>query len=175
MDEVGPGDVADPIAAAAENARRKADAVARVCGPDDVVLGADTVLVVDDGWLGKPASRGAARAMLASLAGRTHRVATAVALVAGDVRRDCVETTRVTMRALDEAAIDAYHAVVDPLDKAGAYNIDEPGPLDGGVVASIDGSYANVMGLPVERLVPWLAELGVIDAPAPGARGSRER
>ncbi len=163
VDEVGPTEVADPVAAAAENARRKAAAVAATSGDDDVVLAADTVLVVDDGWLGKPASRPAAHAMLASLAGKTHRVATAVAIVANEGRRECVETTRVAMRPLDRRAIEAYHAAVDPLDKAGAYNIDEPGPLDGGVVADIDGSYANVMGLPIERIEPWLVELGVID------------
>ena len=63
---------------------------------------------------------------------------------------------KVSLKALGDAEIRAYHAAVDPLDKAGGYDINAHGPIPGGVVASIDGSYSNVMGLPMERLVPVL-------------------
>lgn len=158
VDEVSPADGV-PWQAVAENARRKARAVP--CGVGEVVLGADTILVLTDEWLGKPADRGVAAAMLALLAGRVHRVATAVCLTFSGGEEAFVEETQVRMRSLTPAEIAAYHDVVNPLDKAGAYNIDEHGPLPGGVVEAIEGSFVNVMGLPLERLAPRLSALGI--------------
>ena len=132
------------------NAYRKAREVAKRY-PDSLVLGADTLVYLDTALFGKPATHDEARKMLEQLAGRTHDVVTAVCLIHLRTHRQktFVETTGVKFRPLDAAVIRRYLAKVDPLDKAGAYAIQEEGDL---IVDSISGSYSNVMGLPVERL-----------------------
>ena len=135
------------------NARLKAAAVAGA-HPGTWVIGADTLVFLDGIPLGKPADRAAAAAMLAALSGRTHDVRTGVCIVdPGGRARTFHETTRVTFRALDAAAIRAYHALVNPLDKAGAYGIQEHGER---IIEKIDGPYDNVMGLPVAAVVAAL-------------------
>jgi septum formation protein len=137
-------------------ALEKAAAVGRR-RPEALCLGCDTVVVLDGEILGKPADPAAARAMLTRLAGREHLVYSSVALFqaarghhAGDHR-----VTRVRFRRLDEAEIAAYVATGEPMDKAGAYGIQGFGSM---LVASIEGCYFNVMGLPVEALRRlWLA------------------
>jgi septum formation protein len=141
----------------------------------DVVLVADTSVVLGDTILGKPIDEGhgdrergtaAAEAMVARLAGRTHRVLTRFVLArAGNVASDDVlhaETveTRVTFRPLSEGAVRAYAASGEGLDKAGGYAVQG---LGAGLVARIDGSYANVVGLPACELVVALATLGLVD------------
>ena len=166
--EVGPEDHEDPWWAVRENARRKAVAAMGLAveSAREAILTADTILVLRGCWIGKPRDRGEAMQILTDLAGQVHQVATAVALV-GPVEAGFsgsevsgidpwVEVTEVVLKPLAAAEIRAYHAAVDPLDKAGGYDINEHGPLPGGVVASIRGSYSNVMGLPMERLVPRL-------------------
>ena len=140
----------DPGTLCETNARLKATAVATE-HPGSWVIGADTLVFLDGTALGKPVDRAAAAAMLAVLAGRTHDVRTGVCVVdpAGRVRT-FHETTRVTFRPLDAAAIQAYHARVNPLDKAGAYGIQEHGER---IIEKIDGPYDNVMGLPVAAVV----------------------
>ena len=125
-----------------------------------VVLAADTGVVLDRRVLGKPQDPADARSMLRSLSGRVHEVMTSVFLLrTDDGRHVCdVETTRVTFRAYDQAVIDAYVATGDPLDKAGAYGIQSGG---GDLVQSVEGSWSNVVGLPLERLDPWMARIGV--------------
>ncbi len=141
-----------------ENARLKAVAVASVA-PDAVVIGADTLVFIDDQPLGKPADLEEARAMLSRLSGRTHRVCTGVCLVApGSAPRTFHEITEVDFRPLAPAAIDAYLALVDPLDKAGAYGIQEHGER---LVTEIRGGFDNVMGLPVARVQAALGEIGL--------------
>ncbi|MCZ7640175.1 MAG: Maf family protein [Verrucomicrobia bacterium] len=140
------------------NAHRKARAVAKRY-PDRLVLGADTMVGLGGRRFGKPRDPGEARAMLTELSGRTHEVITGVCLL---VLRDhqerlFAETTRVTFRALGEAEIRAYLAAVNPLDKAGAYAIQEQGDR---LVADLEGSYANVVGLPVERVLEELRRWG---------------
>jgi septum formation protein len=137
------------------NAHRKARAVAKKF-PDVLVLAADTLVFLDDAILGKPADLAEAQRMLEKLQGRTHQVVTGMDLIHLRAHRERVfaVSTDVRFRALDAGQIQNYFAKVNPLDKAGAYAIQEYGDL---IVEEISGSYSNVVGLPVERLQ---AELG---------------
>jgi septum formation protein len=132
------------------NACRKARAVANE-HPEALVLGADTLVFADGILYGKPPNMEAAHRMLEELQGRAHHVVTAVCLLHLAARRQRVfaETTTVTFRPLDAAKIRHYLARVNPLDKAGAYAIQEEAGL---LIERISGSYSNVVGLPVERL-----------------------
>jgi len=132
------------------NAYRKARAVAKKY-PDAVVLGADTLVCLETLLFGKPANLEAAYGMLEQLSGRTHQVVTSICLLHLRERRQRLfaETTEVTFRSLDAVLIRRYLEQVNPLDKAGAYAIQEHGDL---LVERISGSYSNVVGLPVERL-----------------------
>lgn len=136
------------------NAHRKARTVAKRF-PDRLVLGADTLVALGARRFGKPRDFAEAVRMLSELAGQTHEVVTGVCLLALRDHRERLfaETTRVTFRPLREDEIRAYLTAINPLDKAGAYAIQEQGDR---LVADLDGSYANVVGLPVERV---LAEL----------------
>jgi septum formation protein len=132
------------------NAYRKARAVAKKF-PDALVLGADTLVYRDTFLYGKPANLEEAYQMLEQLQGRTHQVVTAICLLRLREHRQRVfaEDTAVTFRPLDAVAIRRYLAKVNPLDKAGAYAIQEEGDL---LIEKISGSYTNVVGLPIERL-----------------------
>jgi len=135
------------------NATLKAAAVAAV-RPDASVIGADTLVFIDEMPLGKPANLDAAREMLRRLSGRTHQVCTGVCVIdPGGGRNAFHDITEVTFLTLDEAAIDRYLSVANPLDKAGAYGIQESGEL---IIAEIRGSYDNVMGLPVDKVIAAL-------------------
>jgi septum formation protein len=143
-----------------ENAVRKAAAVAAE-RPLATVIGADTLVFIDGMPLGKPADMADARAMLRLLSGRIHRVCTGVCVIFPDgVRRVFHGLTEVTFRALEEVEIDEYFARVNPLDKAGAYGIQEYGER---IVAGISGSFENVMGLPVTEVMAVLGEFGLPD------------
>jgi septum formation protein len=137
------------------NAWRKAYSVAKKHS-DALVLGADTLVFLDTALYGKPADLEAAYRMLEALQGRTHYVVTAICLLHLRERRQRVftETSAVTFRPLDALKIRRYLAKVNPLDKAGAYAIQEEGSL---IIEKISGSYSNVVGLPVERLEQELA------------------
>lgn len=141
------------------NAYRKARAVAKR-HPDAVVLGADTLVYLGTRAFGKPASKHAAEAMLKSLQGRTHRVATGVCLVHLRAHRayTFVDITEVRFKRLNAAAIQDYLERVNPLDKAGGYAIQEHGER---IVKGIVGSRSNVVGLPVERLEIELNRFGI--------------
>ena len=132
------------------NAYRKARVVAKQI-PDALVLGADTLVYAGTQLFGKPTSLAQAEEMLEQLQGRTHQVVTGVCLV--HLRRlrqrIFVETTHVTFRPLNAKQIRYYLYAVDPLDKAGAYAIQEKGDL---LVENVAGSHSNVVGLPMERL-----------------------
>lgn len=132
------------------NAWRKAHAVAKR-HRDTLVLAADTLVFLDREILAKPADLADAARMLARLAGRTHQVVTGVCLLHQRAHRQRLfaETTDVTFHPLDAARIRRYLAKVNPLDKAGAYAIQEHGPE---IVESLDGSLTNVVGLPLERV-----------------------
>jgi septum formation protein len=150
---------ASPDVVAMQNAQRKARAIAGR-HPHSIVIGADTIVVLDGKIFGKPRDRDDARRMLGQLAGQRHEVITGVCLVHRSLDTELVfaDTTRVWMRPLLPAQIAEYHAKIDPLDKAGAYAIQEHGE---GIVERIDGSYNNVIGLPTERLQATLERLGM--------------
>lgn len=118
---------------------------------DSLVLGSDTTVVIDGDILGKPEDMEEARSMLRRLSGRAHTVYTAVALrwQAGDFMDDFVESSQVRFRTLDEEAIGEYFDRVNPLDKAGAYGIQEGREL---IIEAVEGSVENVMGLPLQAL-----------------------
>ena len=143
------------------NAYRKARAVAKKF-PDALVLGADTLVFVDTTLLGKPATLERAYEMLEQLQGRTHQVVTAICLLNLRNHRQKIfsDLTEVTFRPLDAVAIRRYLNRVNPLDKAGAYAIQDNGDL---IVEKISGSYTNVVGLPLEKLgevlAGWAAQL----------------
>ena len=156
---------ADPQLSARElvllNARRKS-AARRGWRAGAVVLGVDTLVSLDGATLGKPRDLADAARTLARLAGRTHRVYTGVSLEQTDAGRAVafVEETRVTFRPLTAGEIAEYHRLIDPLDKAGSYAAQEHGEK---IIASVDGSWSNVMGLPMETLASVLAgEFGVV-------------
>lgn len=132
------------------NAHRKARAVAKK-HPDALVLGADTLVFVGEEIMGKPADTAAAERMLAQLQGKTHQVVTGISLIHLRAHRErlLAASTDVTFHPLDAVQIRDYLAAVNPLDKAGAYAIQERGEL---IVAAISGSYSNVVGLPLEPL-----------------------
>ncbi|HVY70857.1 MAG TPA: Maf family protein [Verrucomicrobiae bacterium] len=142
------------------NAGRKAAAVAAL-HPAEIVLGADTLVALEGRLYGKPRDLPGARRMLGELQGRTHEVVTGVCIVRLRPARRTVfaVTTEVTFHPLTAAQIDRYLAKTQPLDKAGAYGIQDHGDL---IVARISGSYSNVVGLPQERmreeLGHWAAE-----------------
>lgn len=148
-----------PRDAAAALALDKARAIARRVG-QDIVLGADTIVVIDGEPLGKPAGPDEARAMLRRLRGREHEVITAVAVVdARTGRSDTVSVvSRVRMADYGEAEIEAYVASGEPLDKAGAYAIQARGAA---LVAGLEGSLSNVIGLPLAETARLLAAFGV--------------
>ncbi|MFN0066346.1 MAG: Maf family protein [Limisphaerales bacterium] len=136
------------------NASRKANAVAERF-PAHVVLGADTEVALGRRVFGKPRDRAEAADFLAALAGRAHEVITGVALVQRRpaVLRAFTVVTRVKFLPLGAAQIADYLARIEPCDKAGAYAVQEHGEL---IVEAVEGSFSNVVGLPVERV---LAEL----------------
>lgn len=138
-------------------ARRKAEAVAREAEADAVVIGADTVVLLDGKLLGKPRDEAEAKAMLRSLSGRAHQVVSGIAVVAGSTCLTDTVITNVEMRVLSDEEIDAYVHRDHPLDKAGAYGIQEAAGL---FVTGIQGDYYNVVGLPLCRLGELLAKVG---------------
>ncbi len=137
-------------------AREKALAVWRV-RPQDVVLGADTIVVVDESILGKPRDADDAARMLRMLSGRVHRVITGVCLVGpGAIQaRTTSESTLVTMSKLSDDEICAYVATGEPMDKAGAYAIQG---MASRWIPRIEGDYSNVVGLPVALVYRMLRE-----------------
>jgi septum formation protein len=151
---------ADPRALVAHNAALKADWVAQR-HPAAFVLGADTTVFVDGTVLNKPADLAEARAMLRRLAGRTHTVYTGLAFrrAADGLRWDEGVASEVTFHELDERAIDSYLEKVHTLDKAGSYSIQEHREL---IVAGYQGSFSNIMGLPLEATKQILTRCGLL-------------
>jgi septum formation protein len=151
-----PGPLVEGVAQLAE-VKARAVAAER---PDAIVLGADTMVVIDGAALGKPADRREAVAMLRRLRGRVNEVLTGVAVidVAGGRIFTGTEVTRVTMARYPDELIERYAASGAPLDKAGAYAIQD---LDGALVEGIEGSYTNAVGLPLALTARLLTAAGV--------------
>ncbi len=140
---------------------KAADVASRIS--DGVIIGADTVVVVDDHILGKPSDPDDARRMLKMLSGRPHYVYTGICVIrrAGGQTEQTLTNfvqTEVVFGHLTDDIINAYVATGEPLDKAGAYGIQERGSV---LVEGIVGDYFNVVGLPVYRLSRMLAEVGI--------------
>lgn len=147
-----------PQALTVENARRKATAAAALSA-EALCIGADTLVYLDGEPLGKPADRDEALAMLRRLSGRAHEVCTGVYLAweRGRQGRGFHVISEVIFKPLTDDMILAYHERVNPLDKAGAYGIQEHGDM---IISGHAGSWTNVMGLPMERLVQELEAAG---------------
>lgn len=149
---------------AAGNARLKAEAVAEK-HPDDWVLGADTIVVLENEIFGKPGDLEQARDFLRRLSGRQHEVLTAVMLINKSQQRqyEFVERSQVIFRELSELDIEKYLQLVPVLDKAGAYGIQEHGEI---LVESINGELENIIGLPVKALQRYLIMAGILPGTA---------
>jgi len=143
-------------------AERKARAAAErlADATDGLLLAADTAVVIDGESLGKPTDPAESAAMLRRLRGRTHEVLTAVFLLRTDDGRSVgeVDSTRVHFRPFDDATVAVYVRSGEGVDKAGAYAIQGRGVL---LVERIEGSWSNVVGLPLERLPDWVSRLGI--------------
>ncbi len=138
-------DASVPVAEAVGNlSRRKAMAVC--CGREDVVIAADTVVVIDGEVLGKPHTEEDAKGMLRRLSGRTHEVMTGVTVRNESHAETFTEITKVTFRNLSDGEIAAYVKTGDPMDKAGSYGVQGKAGM---FVCSLEGDYFNVMGLPI--------------------------
>ena len=130
--------------------------------PDSWVIGADTIVFIDNAILGKPTSRDEARAMLRRLSAKTHRVLTGYCICrkrTGHHISECV-STEVSFKELSEKEIDWYIDSGEPFDKAGAYAIQGIGTF---LVRRINGSYTNVVGLPVCEVLEYLIKEGIVD------------
>ncbi len=162
--EVRPADVDEsvhpdeaPVPHCERLARTKAATLAEQ-HPDALVIGCDTIVVLDGDILGKPESPEEAHRSLTRLSGRTHTVFTAVAVSRHGETRSAVESVSVTFRPLSPEQITAYVATGEPMDKAGAYGIQGYGAT---IVERIDGDYFAVMGLPLGRMITLLTEIGI--------------
>ena len=150
--------IAGPEEMVLKNAKLKASTLSDL-EPDALVLGSDTTVALGEQVLNKPADMEDARRMLKMLSGHTHTVCTAVALYwkFGSLAHVFVDCSQVCFKELDDARINQYFQLVDPLDKAGAYGIQAGREL---IVESVEGSIENVMGLPIQRLALTMEKLG---------------
>ena len=165
IDEPGPPNggfgQASPAAIAEKCARLKAQSVSAAY-PGAWVLGADTVVVIEGRICGKPADGAGAVRMLEILSGREHEVITGICLVgpAGKGCRIGSVVTRVSFKPLSKGEIEAYVRTGEPMDKAGAYGIQDRGAF---LVRSVQGSYTNVVGLPLCEVIDWLMDENIIE------------
>jgi septum formation protein len=150
-----PAEGEDPVAYVERLAREKADAVPARDG--DIVLAADTTVALDGTILGKPGDDAEARRMLRALSGRRHQVHTGVAVRSDGRVGSAVATTHVTMARIGELDMDWYIRTGEPLDKAGAYALQDGGGL---FVEALEGSASNVVGLPLALVAELLTEAG---------------
>jgi septum formation protein len=148
-----------PSELARYNAQLKATDVARQY-PDAVVLGADTVVALGSEIFGKPRDLDEAARMLGQLVGKRHEVVTGIALIDDHRGRIILRAlySTVTFRSLSAAEINSYLKIINPLDKAGAYSAQESANA---IIERINGSFTNVVGLPMELVGPLLASVGV--------------
>ena len=148
------------LALVKENARIKASSVAQ-SNLQHWVLGADTLVALEERVLGKPKSIGEATEMLQFLSGQTHQVSTGLCLINRtlDYEETRVETSQVTFKEINDSTIAEYFKEVNPLDKAGSYAIQSRPDL---IIKKFEGSHSNVIGLPLELLEGWLREKDII-------------
>ena len=147
-----------PHKLAVAHARDKAVDVSKSCSDNAIIIGADTIVVLEDKVYGKPVDRADAVRMLTNLSGREHTVISGVAVVKGQHIFTGYASTTVTFKQLSRDQIERYVATGEPMDKAGAYAIQGKGTL---LVESIHGCYNNVVGLPLVTLAELLCQAGV--------------
>ena len=158
IDESYPDDL--PVSEVAQYiASKKAAAYRDAMADDELVITADTVVIVGDEILGKPVDEADARRMLREISGRTHQVTTGVCMLTTTQERRFAVTTDVTFKELSDEEIDYYISHYKPFDKAGAYGIQEWIGYIG--VTGLQGSYYNVMGLPVQRIYETLRQIDI--------------
>ena len=138
--------------------REKADAAAKLCTSEEIVITADTMVFLNDQRLGKPHDEADALRMLTELQGRRHTVCTGVTVRQGNYILTESEETGVVFRHASESELRAYIATGEPMDKAGAYGVQGKGAL---LVERLEGDFFNVMGLPVLRLSRMLLRFGI--------------
>lgn len=138
--------------------REKSDAARLLCGPEEIIITADTMVFLDEKRLGKPKNEDEALAMLTALAGRQHTVCTGVTVRQGERILTAAEHTDVYFHPATESQLRAYIRTGEPMDKAGAYGVQGKGAL---LVERIDGDFFNVMGLPVSLLSDLLKPFGI--------------
>ena len=143
-----------PAEEVARVSRAKAEAIAR--NAEDVVIAADTIVVLEEEVLGKPKDEADAVRMLTALSGRDHQVMTGMTVLRGEKALTCTEITDIHFRPLSQKEIEAYVATGEPMDKAGSYGIQGGAAL---FAEKMHGDYYNVMGLPVCRLWQMLREI----------------
>ena len=151
-----------PADFALKNAEIKAKSVLDKVGENDFILSADTIVVVDDMVLGKPVDADDARIMLGLISGKIHKVITGFSILSWDQKvsfSDAI-TTLVKIKNLSQDEINGYINTGEPFDKAGSYGIQGIGSF---MIHSISGSYTNVVGLPVARVISSLRKFGVVD------------
>lgn len=166
QDEPNPQDFQTPLGYVLACAAQKAQEVASA-HQEAVVIGSDTIVVLDGEILLKPKGKEQAKSYLQKLSGRTHEVITAVTVVKGNSEQSFHEAVNVTFFELPEAWINAYIETEDPYDKAGAYGIQT---VSGLFVKGIQGDYNAVVGLPVAELTQKLAVAGFISLEGSGVR-----
>jgi len=140
-------------------ALQKAKNVSPLCGDDDIIIAADTLVYLDGHPLGKPCSPDGAAVMLRQLSDRRHVVYTGVAILKGEIHITGSEKTAVYFREISEKEISEYVKTGEPMDKAGAYGAQGRGAV---FIERIDGDFFNVMGLPLCRLSIMLRNFGVV-------------
>ena len=150
-----------PLELVKQNARIKAVEVSNRY-PDHLILGADTIVSLNEKVFGKPRDLDQAKQMLLTLSGKTHLVSTGICLCK---KRECfletrVESSKVTFKKIEDQIIEEYFSAVDPLDKAGSYAMQTRPEL---IIEKFSGSRSNVVGLPMELLKNWLEEIGFKD------------
>ena len=142
-------------------AQKKAKAYRETMADDELIITADTIVVLDDKVLGKPKDAEEARCMLHALSGKTHQVVTGVVLTTQELQKHFSVVSNVTFKTLSDNEIDYYVDTYKPMDKAGAYGIQEWIGYVG--VTRLEGSYFNVMGLPVQRIYEAMKEFSICD------------
>ncbi|MCX4370280.1 MAG: Maf family protein [Dysosmobacter sp.] len=157
VDETFPEELTPPQVVAYIS-RKKAEAAAKLCAEDDIVITADTMVFLDQSRLGKPRDETHALEMLMALQGRKHTVCTGITVRRGMRSLTETESTSVFFRSVTETELRSYIATGEPMDKAGAYGVQGRGAL---LVERLEGDFFNVMGLPVLRLSRMLKQFGI--------------
>lgn len=149
---------ADACTLVRENSLRKARDVLALCDGDSVVLGSDTVVCIDGEILGKPKNEADAFAMLKRLSGSTHEVISGYAVIDNGRESSGACITKVFFRELSDSEINAYIRTLEPMDKAGAYGIQERACI---FAKGFEGDFYNIIGLPIAPIYPLLKDFGI--------------